>query len=139
MDPQQPFASPQNVTSFISSNSIHYILTGSFRSLSLVLLAFSPLARTLTWVKTIPGDSGPHQFLAKVKYGDGCGSGLFEASGTGDSGGWERGAGKKWSVYGTSWAIPPMLHSWGLIREADGWRVWNVGQTPISKPPYLNL
>jgi len=83
-------------------------------------------------VKTIPGDSGPHQFLAKVKYGDGCGSG---GSGTGGSGVWEGGAGKEWSVYGTSWAIPPMLHSWGLKRDADGWRVWGVGQTPISKRP----
>lgn len=87
-------------------------------------------------MKTIPGDFGPHQFLAKVNYGDGCGPGEFEASGTGGSGGWEKGAGKEWRVYGTSWAIPPMLHSWGLEREVgqDGWRVWDVGQTPISKP-----
>jgi hypothetical protein len=58
---------------FVSSQKFddtnHYILTGSFRSLSLFLLAFSPSARTLTKVKRIPGEFGPHQYLAKVDHG----------------------------------------------------------------------
>lgn len=129
---QQPFALQQNVTSLLPSSSNRYILTGSFRSPSLALLAFSPSVRTLSWVKTIPGDSGPHQFLAKVDYKrecDGRGLGESEESGTRCC------SIKEWRVYGTSWALPPMLHCWGLKRETelDGWTVWNVGQTPISK------
>jgi carboxy-cis,cis-muconate cyclase len=107
---QHPFAS-QN----LSLHDNHYILTGSFRSLSIFLLAFSPSARTLTRVKRLPGEFGPHQYLAKVYEGQ------------------HDGKTKEMRVYGTSWAWPPMLHCWGLTSTASGdWNTWNIGQTPIS-------
>jgi len=123
---QYPFASPQNASDVAPEVATHHILTGSFRSLSLVLLAFSPLSRKLRWIKTVSGEFGPHQFLAKVDYGyrdDGSIGHTSEKSVVG----------KSMRVYGTSWALPPMLHCWGLERgEDDGWKVWNVGKAPIS-------
>lgn len=62
-----------------------HILSGSFTSLSLFLLAFSPANRSLRLVRTIPG-SGPHQYIAQTPQ----------------------------AVYATTWASPPALHAWAL-------------------------
>ncbi|KAF6760468.1 hypothetical protein DFP72DRAFT_73205 [Ephemerocybe angulata] len=70
-----------------------HILSGSFRSISLALLAFYPLNRTLEHVTTVPA-FGPHQYLALN-------------------------AGKD-VVYTTSWADPPILSSWSLLRSEHG-------------------
>lgn len=75
------------------------IVAGSFRSLSLALLAFSPLNNTLRCVQRIEG-FGPHQYLA--------------ASSTGSS------EGQVDAVFTTSWATPPILSSWRVLREEDG-------------------
>ena len=120
MDPdtlQHTFSSPPNLT---LHDTNHYIVTGSFRSLSLFLLAFSPSARSLTKVKRIPGEFGPHQYLAKVDYGSRRDANFGEI--------------KEMKIFGTSWALPPMLYCWGLTSTPAGdWNAWNVGQTPISK------
>ena len=120
---QYAFASLQNVSDVAPEAAAHHILTGSFRSLSLFLLAFSPLSRKLRWIKTVSGEFGPHQFLAKVDYDGGSIGHAGEKSVVG----------KSTRVYGTSWALPPMLHCWSLERgEGNEWKVWNVGKTPIS-------
>ena len=114
---QQTFALQQNLSLYDTN---HYILTGSFRSLSTFLLAFSPSLRTLTKVKRLPGEFGPHQFLAKVEYGSRRDA-IF-------------GGTKEMRIFGTSWALPPMLHCWGLASTPSGdWNAWTVGRTPISK------
>ncbi|KAG6883825.1 hypothetical protein C0993_003529 [Termitomyces sp. T159_Od127] len=46
-----------------STLPVHHVLSGSFRSLSLFLLAFSPLQRSLELVQTVDA-FGPHQYLA---------------------------------------------------------------------------
>lgn len=85
----------------------YHILSGSFRSLSLALLAFSPATKSLSHVKTIPA-FGPHQYLALN-------------------------AGKD-VVYTTSWATPPILSSWALERNnASGVEdVKHMNTVPIS-------
>src|SRR5258705_2578775 len=100
---QHTFTSSQNLT-FHDTN--HYILAGSFRSLSIFLLAFSPSARTLTKVKRIPGEFGPHQYLAKVDHGHRNDANF--------------GGIKVMKIYGTSWAWPPMLYCWGLTSTPSG-------------------
>ncbi|KAK0488581.1 Lactonase, 7-bladed beta-propeller-domain-containing protein [Armillaria novae-zelandiae] len=62
-----------------------HILSGSFTSLSLFLLAFSPVNRSLRLLRTVPG-SGPHQYIAQTSQ----------------------------AVYATTWASPPALHVWAL-------------------------
>src|SRR5882757_5326808 len=122
-DLQHAFVSSQNLT--FHDPTYHYILTGSFRSLSLFLLAFSPSTRTLTEVKRLPGGFGPHQYLAKVDYGSRHDAIFGET--------------KMLRIFGTSWAWPPMLHCWGLTSTPSGdWDAWNVGGTPISKITTLN-
>jgi carboxy-cis,cis-muconate cyclase len=114
---QHTFESPQNLT---LHDTNHYILTGSFRSLSIFLLAFSPSKRALTKVKRFPGEFGPHQYLAKVNYGTRRDAIFGET--------------KEMRIYGTSWAWPPMLHCWGLTSTPGGdWNAWNIGQAPICK------
>ncbi|KAJ7465109.1 hypothetical protein FB451DRAFT_1262652 [Mycena latifolia] len=108
-----PFAAPV---------PIHHILTGSFRSLSLFLLAFSPLQRTLELVQTVPA-FGPHQYIAL---------------------GPARGEGEARTAYTTSWALPPQLQSWAIERTDAGPRVRFVDSVDITAtssyiavpPPY---
>ncbi|KAH6909975.1 hypothetical protein BKA70DRAFT_1561599 [Coprinopsis sp. MPI-PUGE-AT-0042] len=110
----------------VSPSQTYSILAGSFRSLSLALLAFSPLNNTLRCVQRIEG-FGPHQYLA--------GASAAAAS-----------AGQVDTVFTTSWATPPILSSWRVLRE-DGGRakgVEHVENVPISAtssyitipPPY---
>ena len=70
-----------------------YVLSGSFRSLSLALLAFYPTNRTLKHIKTVNA-FGPHQYLALNR--------------------------QKGVVYTTSWTSPPILLSWTLRADDDG-------------------
>ena len=82
---------------------VYHILSGSFRSLSLFLLAFSPSNRSLSHIQTVPA-FGPHQYLA-------CND-------------------RKDRVYTTSWANPPSLSSWHVD---DGPRsVSHINTVPIS-------
>lgn len=97
---------PLNTT----TEPIHHILAGSFRSLSLFLLAFSPLHRSLHLLQTINA-FGPHQYLATNA--------------------------RKDRVYTTSWALPPMLSSWQVERPdtstgMGAWRVNHINNVPIS-------
>ncbi|PBK66153.1 putative isomerase YbhE [Armillaria solidipes] len=62
-----------------------HILSGSFTSFSLFLLAFSPLNRSLRLLRTVPA-AGPHQYIAQTPQ----------------------------AVYATTWATPPALHAWTL-------------------------
>ncbi|KAK7049842.1 hypothetical protein VNI00_005272 [Paramarasmius palmivorus] len=108
-------------TTISASESLH-ILSGSFRSVSLFLLAFSPLQRTLDLVQTIDA-FGPHQYLATNA--------------------------KKDRAYATSWALPPSLSSWEIDRGVDEnpWRVGHVNSVPITAtssyivlpPPYTHI
>ena len=86
---------------------IHHILSGSFRSLSLFLLAFSPSTGSLSHLQTIPA-FGPHQYLATNQFRD--------------------------RVYATTWAEPPSLSSWHVHRSnPDPWRVSLINTVPISR------
>lgn len=62
-----------------------HILSGSFTSFSLFLLAFSPLNHSLRLLHTVPA-VGPHQYIAQTPH----------------------------AVYATTWASPPALHAWTL-------------------------
>ncbi|KAJ6600797.1 hypothetical protein B0H10DRAFT_2082939 [Mycena sp. CBHHK59/15] len=125
---QVPLQQVLNATSEEASSSQHYILSGSFRSLSLFLLVFSPLHRTLDLVQTIKA-FGPHQYI-----------GLGPRIGSTD-GPLER------YVYTTSWATPPQLQSWAIERQPDGMRVRWVDSIGISAtssyiavpPPYSHI
>lgn len=121
MDVQQDFlALPINATNIGSdtSSSVHHVLCGSFRSLSLFLLAFSPSKRTLSHLQTIPA-FGPHQYLASNQHKD--------------------------RIYTTSWALPPSLSSWHVERS-NPWRVTPINSVPITAtssyitvpPPYTH-
>ncbi|KAG5715149.1 hypothetical protein E4T56_gene1075, partial [Termitomyces sp. T112] len=81
-----------------------HILSGSFRSPSLFLLAFEPGPRTLELVQTVPG-FGPHQYLATSAHKD--------------------------RIYTTSWALPPVLSSWSFDKARVG-HVNNVPITATS-------
>ncbi|KAH0578956.1 hypothetical protein H2248_003138 [Termitomyces sp. 'cryptogamus'] len=81
-----------------------HILSGSFRSPSLFLLAFEPGPRTLELVQTVPG-FGPHQYLAT--------------------------SARKDRIYTTSWALPPVLSSWSFDKARVG-HVNNVPITATS-------
>ncbi|KAF7976243.1 hypothetical protein HWV62_7282 [Athelia sp. TMB] len=82
---------------------VHHLISGSFRSLSLFLLAFDPLHRSLSLLQRIPA-FGPHQYLARNEVGD--------------------------RVYATSWAMPPALSAWAVNREK--WQVEYVNSAPIT-------
>lgn len=87
------------------SAPIRHILSGSFRSLSLFLLAFSPSERSISCLQTIPA-YGPHQYLAASQHKD--------------------------HIYTTSWALPPSLSSWNVERSHP-WRVTHINTVPISE------
>ncbi|THH18830.1 hypothetical protein EW146_g2239 [Bondarzewia mesenterica] len=99
----------------------HHILSGSFRSLSLFLLAFSPLHHTLDLVQRVDA-FGPHQYLAVNQRRD--------------------------RVYTTSWALPPSLSSWTVKRlDESPWSVEHLNTVPVTAtssyislpPPYKHL
>ncbi|KAK1229455.1 hypothetical protein PQX77_007504 [Marasmius sp. AFHP31] len=120
MEAAQSILTFNNAT--VSSTTLH-VISGSFRSLSLFLLAFSPLKRTLSLIQTIDA-FGPHQYLATNA--------------------------RKDRVYATSWAQPPALYSWQVDRHEDHettWRVDNLNAAPITAtssyvilpPPYTHI
>ncbi|TFK70258.1 hypothetical protein BDN72DRAFT_552384 [Pluteus cervinus] len=85
------------------TSALHHILTGSFRSLSLALLAFSPLNKTLQLVQSVdvPEDApGPYQYIA-------LNPGRNRA-------------------YTTTWAWPPKLISWEIDRGGGNDEEWGV-------------
>lgn len=92
---------------YLNGTTIHHILSGSFRSLSLFLLVFTYTTATqsgsLSLSRTIPA-LGPHQYLATNP--------------------------EKTRVYTTSWAFPPILSSWAV--ERDDWSVNHINDVPIS-------
>ncbi|KAG6856857.1 hypothetical protein H0H87_012674 [Tephrocybe sp. NHM501043] len=116
MEPAQEFlASTSQMLNSTSTSPVHHILSGSFRSLSLFLLAFSPLQRTLELVQTVDA-FGPHQYLATNA--------------------------RKDRVYTTSWALPPVLSSWSIEGERIQ-HLNNVPITATSSyitipPPYTH-
>ncbi|KAF4585089.1 hypothetical protein EYR40_001925 [Pleurotus pulmonarius] len=112
-----------STTSSEPGTPVHHIIAGSFRSLSLFLLAFSPFNRTISHVQTIPA-FGPHQYLAVNPQRD--------------------------RVYTTSWAQPPSLSSWSVDKSDHLWDKWSVNlvnTVPITAtssyitlpPPYTHI
>ncbi|EAU86955.1 hypothetical protein CC1G_09812 [Coprinopsis cinerea okayama7 len=95
-------------------DAAYSVVAGSFRSLSLALLAFYPLNKTLEHVATVPA-FGPHQYLATTP--------------------------RKDYVYTTSWATPPILSSWRTTRtneRVDG--LEHVNTVPITATSsYINI
>ncbi|GAA6040988.1 hypothetical protein JCM8097_000526 [Rhodosporidiobolus ruineniae] len=93
-----------------TSPRVHYLLSGTFNTLFLYLLAFSPYASTgptLSIHKRIRAE-GPHQFLA-----------LSE---------------DRKQAYATTWAMPPSLSSWEILGGGkDGVKKTNT--VPISATP----
>ncbi|BGP21220.1 muconate cycloisomerase [Rhodotorula toruloides] len=86
---------------------LHYLLTGTFNTLFLYLLAFSPYASggpTLTVHRRMRGE-GPHQFIALNEERD--------------------------RAYVTTWAQPPTLSSWEVLERGRG-GVKKIDTVPIS-------
>ncbi|KAJ6551493.1 hypothetical protein B0H19DRAFT_1211205 [Mycena capillaripes] len=110
MDLEPPLQAPFQQALNSSASPLYHILAGSFRSLSLFLLAFSPAHLTLDLVQTIPA-FGPHQYI-----------GLGPPSHGGDAR----------YAYTTSWALPPQLHSWAIEQQPDGVRVRFVDSVDIT-------
>ncbi|KAJ7681497.1 hypothetical protein B0H17DRAFT_1076156 [Mycena rosella] len=125
LDPavQLPFQKPLNASAI--AYPVHHILTGSFRSISLFLLAFSPLQLTVDLVQTIPA-FGPHQYI-----------GLGRSTQGGDVR----------YAYTTSWTLPPQLQSWAIEQQPEGLRVRFVDSVDITAtssyitvpPPYSHI
>ncbi|KXN84887.1 Muconate cycloisomerase 1 [Leucoagaricus sp. SymC.cos] len=89
-----------------SSTPLFHFISGSFRSLSLFLLAFDPVHRTVHHVQTI-STLGPHQYLATNQHKD--------------------------RIFTTTWAEPPSLQSWALQRSTtEPWRMSLLDQVPIT-------
>ncbi|KAF8894682.1 hypothetical protein BD779DRAFT_1669152 [Infundibulicybe gibba] len=106
MDATQAIFPHTNATERSSGTAIYHLLSGSFRSLSLFLLAFSPTHRNISLVQPIDA-FGPHQYIACNRH--------------------------KNRVYTTSWALPPILSSWEVERSADRpWRVNHINSVPIT-------
>ncbi|KAK7052362.1 Muconate cycloisomerase 1 [Favolaschia claudopus] len=108
MDLEPPLQVPLQQVLNASAVPTHHILSGSFRSLSLFLLAFSPAQLTLDLVQTIPA-FGPHQYIALGPH-----------------------TGTTRSAYTTSWALPPQLQSWAIEQQQDGLRVRFVDSVDIT-------
>ncbi|KAF7324763.1 Muconate cycloisomerase 1 [Mycena kentingensis (nom. inval.)] len=99
---------------------VHHILSGSFRSVSLFLLAFSPLRPSLSLVQSIPA-FGPHQYIALGPH-----------------------AGDTRYAYTTTWAVPPKLHSWAVERGSQVRLIDSVDITATSSyitvpPPFSHI
>jgi hypothetical protein len=113
MDPfdlEAPLQVPLQQALNASASPTHHILAGSFRSISLFLLAFSPVQLTLDLVQTIPA-FGPHQYIGLGPHTQG---------------------GDVRHAYTTSWALPPQLQSWAIEQQPDGLRVRFVDSVDIS-------
>jgi carboxy-cis,cis-muconate cyclase len=104
-DPSQVQLGFEVVQNASSASPVHHIITGSFRALSLALLAFSPLNRTLELVQQVSG-LGPHQYLTTNA--------------------------NRNVVYATSWADPPSLSSWA-VQSHPSWSVSLINSVPISE------
>ncbi|KAG5637969.1 hypothetical protein H0H81_002413 [Sphagnurus paluster] len=93
---------------------IHHVISGSFRSISLFLLAFSPIERTLSLIQKVDA-LGPHQYLATNPRRD--------------------------RVYATTWAQPPTLSSWAIEREETSpWRLSFINNVSITATSsYINI
>jgi len=91
----------------LSTSHIFHFISGSFRSLSLFLLAFDPARRTIHHVQTV-STLGPHQYLATNQHKD--------------------------RVFTTTWAQPPSLQSWVLHKStSEPWHLSHLNTVPISK------
>lgn len=85
--------------------TFHFV-SGSFRSLSLFLLAFDPVHRSVVHVQTV-STLGPHQYLATNQHKD--------------------------RIFTTTWTEPPSLQGWALERnDSQPWRISHVHTAPIS-------
>ncbi|SGY31077.1 BQ5605_C002g01208 [Microbotryum silenes-dioicae] len=71
------------------STRVHYILSGTFNTVFLYLLAFNPLTPSLSISQVIRAE-GPHQFLALSQ--------------------------DRSRAYATTWAMPPTLSSWEVLQ-----------------------
>ncbi|KAL1698786.1 hypothetical protein EV121DRAFT_217564 [Schizophyllum commune] len=91
--------------------SVFPILAGSFRSLSLFLLAFTYAPNngsSISLVHQTDTTFGPHQYIALNVRRD--------------------------RAYTTSWGSPPILSSWEIAREQqiEHWRVAHINNAPIT-------
>ncbi|KAF7303741.1 Muconate cycloisomerase 1 [Mycena indigotica] len=103
-----------------TAGPVHHLLSGSFRSISLFLLAFSPLQRSIELVQTIPA-FGPHQYIALSPSG-----------------------GDTRYAFTTTWAQPPKLHSWAIDQGPHVRLVNSVEITATSSyitvpPPFSHI
>lgn len=94
-----------------SQDSVVPILAGSFRSLSLFLLAFTYAPNngsSISLIHQTDTTFGPHQYIALNARRD--------------------------RAYTTSWGSPPILSSWEIAREQqiEHWRVSHVNNAPIT-------
>ncbi|KAL1670899.1 hypothetical protein EV122DRAFT_256866, partial [Schizophyllum commune] len=94
-----------------SQDSVFPILAGSFRSLSLFLLAFTYAPNngsSISLVHQTDTTFGPHQYIALNARRD--------------------------RAYTTSWGSPPILSSWEIAREQqiEHWRVAHINNAPIT-------
>ncbi|KAJ3937625.1 MAG: hypothetical protein NXY57DRAFT_980313 [Lentinula lateritia] len=117
MQPVQQVLSPSlNISS--PPETLH-VLSGSFRSLSLFLLAFSPAARTLSLLHQVPG-FGPHQYIGtnrdKIKSSQSSETNLSTTT-------------VGLAAYTTSWAVPPILSSWEITSD---WHLNHLDNVPIT-------
>jgi carboxy-cis,cis-muconate cyclase len=94
----------QSLFSTSSQSDILHILSGSFNSFCLFLLAFSPVNQTISLVQKIDA-FGPHQYIATNP--------------------------TKTRAYTTSWSLPPVLSSWQIERE-DSWGLSHISNSNIT-------
>ncbi|KAJ7638192.1 hypothetical protein FB45DRAFT_397075 [Roridomyces roridus] len=124
MDLEPPLQVPLQ-TAFNATTPVYHILTGSFRSFSLFLLAFNPLQLSIDLVQTIPA-FGPHQYI-------GLGPRL-------------QGQQDARYAYTTSWALPPTLQSWVYegqpeprVRFVESAGITATSSYVTVPPPYTHL
>ncbi|KAL1671195.1 hypothetical protein EV122DRAFT_295602 [Schizophyllum commune] len=94
-----------------SQDSVVPILAGSFRSLSLFLLAFTYAPNngsSISLIHQTDTPFGPHQYIALNTRRD--------------------------RAYTTSWGSPPILSSWEIAREQqiEHWRASHINNAPIT-------
>lgn len=83
----------QDVLSSGVSERVHYILSGTFNTLCMYVLAFTPAKALLEVSHRVQGN-GPHQYLALD--------------------------GHRSTAYATTWAQPPELSSWRVLEGGSG-------------------
>lgn len=99
MQPVSPSALVQPV-----SAKIHYLLTGTFNTVFLYLLAFNPTTPSLSIHAKVEGE-GPHQFWALNSRRD--------------------------RAYATTWGAPPSLSAWEVL-EGGREGITKINTVPIS-------